>query len=81
LRELEFACATVIPPIAGKCPQTWPTLRTRNKPRLSDGGNIAPIALGDTSHFHITKGILDSPQRYWKHLLDDSEQPDADEGG
>jgi predicted ATPase len=30
-------------------------------------------ALEDTSHFHITKGILDSPQRYWKHLLADEE--------
>jgi predicted ATPase len=42
-----------------------------------DGGDIAPIALEDTSHFHITKGILDSPQRYWKHLLDDAHHPDA----
>jgi predicted ATPase len=36
-----------------------------------DGDDIAPTRLEDTSHFHITKGILDSPQRYWKHLLAD----------
>jgi predicted ATPase len=36
-----------------------------------DGERIAPTRLEDTSHFHITKGILDSPARYWKHLLSD----------
>lgn len=36
-----------------------------------DGERIEPIRLEDTSHFHITKGILDSPARYWKHLLSD----------
>jgi predicted ATPase len=36
-----------------------------------DGERIAPIRLEDTSHFQITKGILDAPERYWKHLLDD----------
>jgi predicted ATPase len=34
-----------------------------------DGGTLAPTRLEDTSHFQITKGILDSPGRYWKHLL------------
>lgn len=38
-----------------------------------DGESIAPTRLEDTSHFHITKGILDSPERYWKHLLVDDE--------
>jgi predicted ATPase len=42
-----------------------------------DGGNIMPTRLEDTSHFHITKGILESPQRYWKHLLN----RDEDEAG
>jgi len=34
-----------------------------------DGERIEPTRLEETSHFHITKGILDSPARYWKHLL------------
>lgn len=39
-----------------------------------DGGELAPTRLEDTSHFHITKGILESPQRYWKHLLADEDE-------
>lgn len=38
-----------------------------------DGERIEPTRLEDTAHFQITKGILDSPQRYWKHLLADDE--------
>jgi predicted ATPase len=38
-----------------------------------DGGQIAATRLEDTSHFQVTKGILDSPQRYWKHLLSDDD--------
>jgi predicted ATPase len=26
------------------------------------------VALRDTSHYQITRGILESPERYWKHL-------------
>jgi predicted ATPase len=26
------------------------------------------VALADTSHYQITRGILESPARYWKHL-------------
>jgi predicted ATPase len=29
------------------------------------------VRLEDTAHFQITKGILDAPGRYWKHLLHD----------
>lgn len=36
-----------------------------------DDGEIAPVRLDQTSHFQITKGILDAPERYWRHLLDD----------
>ncbi len=36
-----------------------------------DGGIVGPTRLEDTSHFQITKGILDSPGRYWKHLLNE----------
>lgn len=38
-----------------------------------DGEHIKTTRLEETSHFHITKGILDAPQRYWKHLLTDDE--------
>lgn len=42
-----------------------------------DGRQIAKTRLEDTSHFQITKGILESPQRYWQHLLaDDIEEDD-----
>lgn len=39
-----------------------------------DGAQIVPTRLEDTPHFHITKGILDSPQRYWKHLLTNDDE-------
>jgi predicted ATPase len=38
-----------------------------------DGGRVAPIRLEDTSHYQVTKGILDSPERYWEHLLADDD--------
>ena len=41
-----------------------------------DGSGITPTKLEDTSHFQITKGLLDHPERYWKHLLSDDE-PDV----
>jgi len=34
-----------------------------------DGDGIAPTRLEDTTHFQIMNGILDNPNRYWKHLL------------
>lgn len=36
-----------------------------------DGQCIKQTSLHETSHFQITKGILDAPARYWKHLLSD----------
>jgi len=33
-----------------------------------DGETIHRIELEETTHYQITKGILDSPERYWKHL-------------
>jgi predicted ATPase len=33
-----------------------------------DGDTLHPIVLADTSHFQITKGILQNPNAYWKHL-------------
>jgi predicted ATPase len=40
-----------------------------------DDRDLAPIALRDTKHYQITKGILDSPERYWKHLLGEGDPP------
>jgi len=34
-----------------------------------DGGRIQPTTLRDTSHWQITKGMLDNPERTWRHLL------------
>jgi predicted ATPase len=35
-----------------------------------DGG-LSVVNLEDTTHYQITKGILDAPERYWRHLLQD----------
>ncbi|MDG1874542.1 MAG: AAA family ATPase [Mariniblastus sp.] len=43
---------------------TFPTATILN----FDESPLAPIELGETSHFQITQGILEHPQRYWKHL-------------
>jgi predicted ATPase len=40
-----------------------------------DGPSIARTRLEDTAHYQITRGILESPERYWKHLVD---EPDTD---
>jgi predicted ATPase len=40
---------------------------------LLEGAGIRPTRVEDTSHFQITKGLLDHPERYWKHLLSDDE--------
>ena len=34
-----------------------------------DESQLVPIDLEDTTHFQITRGILERPQSYWKHLL------------
>jgi predicted ATPase len=36
-----------------------------------DDPSLPRIALEDTSHYQITKGILEAPGRYWKHLSGD----------
>ncbi len=33
-----------------------------------DGDRVESIALEDTQHYQITRGILEAPERYWKHL-------------
>lgn len=43
-----------------------------------DGDALRPTSLEDTSHFQITKGILQTPAVYWKHLeesADDQKEP------
>jgi predicted ATPase len=37
-----------------------------------DGEKIHSVKLEDTPQYQITKGILDSPERYWKHLKSSS---------
>jgi predicted ATPase len=35
--------------------------------QIAEGG-VAPVRLEDTSHYQITRGILEHPERYWQHL-------------
>ena len=37
-----------------------------------DEGALRPIPLEETSHYQITRGILDCPERFWKHLVEGS---------
>jgi predicted ATPase len=34
-----------------------------------DNPELRPISLEETSHYQITRGMLDDPELYWKHLL------------
>ena len=34
-----------------------------------EGSAITRVRLEETSHFQITKGMLESPERYWHHML------------
>jgi predicted ATPase len=42
-----------------------------------DGDALRPTSLEDTSHFQITKGILQNPAVYWKHLQDSGADQDG----
>jgi predicted ATPase len=33
-----------------------------------DAVPLRPVALADTPHYKITRGILNHPESYWKHL-------------
>ena len=35
-----------------------------------DGERIEPIHLEETSHYQLTRDILECPERYWKHLIE-----------
>jgi len=34
-----------------------------------DENGLGEVRLQDTSHYQITRGILENPERYWRHLL------------
>ena len=36
-----------------------------------DDGELSRVTLEDTSHYQITRGILEAPERYWRYLVDD----------
>jgi len=38
-----------------------------------DGERLEPTRIEDTSHYQTTKGILEHPGHYWRHLLRDDE--------
>jgi len=42
-----------------------------------DEGRIHRVALEDTSHYQITRGILEHPQRYWRYLEEDDGSEDG----
>ncbi len=58
--EAQFIIATHSPILL-----TYPgaTIRDFNDPELP------VIRLEDTAHYQITRGILESPERYWRHLM------------
>jgi predicted ATPase len=35
-----------------------------------DDASLSPISLEDTSHYQITRGMLDDPSRYWQYLME-----------
>jgi len=41
-----------------------------------DGDSVHQISLEDTSHYQITRGILQNPAAYWKHLQKPGEDDD-----
>ncbi len=36
-----------------------------------DGGALREVSLAETTHYALTRSILESPERYWKHLRGD----------
>ena len=36
-----------------------------------DEAPLRSVRLEETSHYRITRGILEDPQSYWRHLLKD----------
>lgn len=46
-----------------------------------DAGPPKSIGMEDTSHFRITRDLLNRPQAYWRHLADDSKEETPEEPG
>lgn len=52
-----------------------------------DDSQIRRISLEETTHYQLTRGILDASERYWRHLRNDGDEPsgttsdDEDHGG
>jgi predicted ATPase len=40
-----------------------------------DHGKLGPIALEDTTHFKITRELLNKPELYWRHLVATDDSP------
>jgi predicted ATPase len=38
-----------------------------------DEGALTTVRLEETSHYQVTRGILEAPVRYWRHLVEDEE--------
>ena len=38
-----------------------------------NAGSIEEVELQETSHFQLTRGILEHPEKYWRHLLEDTD--------
>ena len=36
-------------------------------------GTLSEVSLEQTSHYQITRGILENPERYWRHLMRDDD--------
>ena len=43
-----------------------------------DGGRLERVRLEDTPHYQITRGILENPGSYWKHLTPENPSPPGD---
>ncbi len=39
-----------------------------------DRGRIEPVSLDETSHYQVTRGILENPELYWRHMQADGRQ-------
>ena len=44
-----------------------------------DGGRLQRVTLQDTPHYQVTRGILEHPERYWRHLVNDEARMTNDE--
>lgn len=43
-----------------------------------DGSTLEPVRLEDTTHYRITRSMLESPERYWRHLVPPDDGVDAE---